>query len=171
MTTPEMNERLSALMDGELAAAEVGAVLAALRREPQLLARWRRYQLAAAALRNELGGAVDVTVLEAVHRRIEREPIPLPVRRRPGWRRWATGLALAASVAAVTVLGLDWWGARGGSAGEPVAQAGATRWENGLSPESEGALNAYLVEHGEYTPASGMNGLASYARFVSYDGR
>ncbi len=169
MTMPEIEEKLSALMDGELPDAEVAGVLGALRRDPALLGRWRRYQLAAAALRNELGGAADVTVVEAVRSRIEHEA-PAARRRRPHWRPWAGGLALAASVAAVTVLGLDWWTAGPGSAGE-VAQAGggATRWEDGLSPQSEDVLNAYLVEHGEYTAASGMNGLSAYARFVSYD--
>jgi hypothetical protein len=33
----------------------------------------------------------------------------------------------------------------------------------------ENTLNAYLVEHGEFSASPGLNGLTSYARFVSYD--
>jgi len=62
----------------------------------------------------------------------------------------------------------------------PVAPAGAagdarvvladeaTRWE-GADPGAEDALNALLIEHGEFTSASGMNGLTAYTKFVAYD--
>jgi len=43
-----------------------------------------------------------------------------------------------------------------------------TKWETS-TPDVEQTLNAFLVEHGEFAPQSGMNGLMAYAKFVSYD--
>ena len=49
----------------------------------------------------------------------------------------------------------------------------STKWETSTSApgdaEVERTLNAFLVEHGEFNPMSGMNGLMAYAKFVSYD--
>ena len=36
-------------------------------------------------------------------------------------------------------------------------------------PEQQSALNPYLVQHGEFTPAAGMNGLLSYVRVIGRD--
>jgi hypothetical protein len=33
-------------------------------------------------------------------------------------------------------------------------------------PEQQNALNPYLMQHGEFTPAAGMNGMLSYVRVV-----
>ena len=44
----------------------------------------------------------------------------------------------------------------------------ATKWDS-ATPDLEHALNTFLVEHGEFTTMSSMNGLMSYAKFVSYD--
>ncbi len=55
-----------------------------------------------------------------------------------------------------------------GLAQAPIAPTGVTRWET-LSPEFERTLNAYMVEHGEFQPHTGLSGLTFYARFVGYD--
>ena len=51
--------------------------------------------------------------------------------------------------------------------GDPV-RAGVRRWDT-REPEAESALNAYLVEHNEFAPTSGMNGMLPYVRVVGYD--
>ena len=47
-------------------------------------------------------------------------------------------------------------------------RTGATRWQS-VPNDVEDNLNAYLVEHSEFSPTSGMNGVMSYVRFVGYD--
>ena len=49
-----------------------------------------------------------------------------------------------------------------------LAPQHATRWSVS-SPDMEQTMNSFLVEHGEFSGAHGINGLTSYVRFVGYD--
>ena len=87
-----------------------------------------------------------------------------------------TGAALAASVAAVAIVGVRWMAPEDVAAPQYVAavenadylRTTATRWQS-VPTDVEENLNAYLVEHSEFSPTSSMNGVMSYVRFVGYD--
>ena len=176
-----MREKVSALLDGELGHGESDAMLDAVGRDPELADAWHLYHLIRAIFRNEpihpMGRLPD-----QIRDRIRAADDPPPARIVPlprNWRRWTPGLALAASFAAAIAVGSVLWTTNSADdadqlrarAGEqPAARvvARATKWD-AATPELEDELNAFLVEHGEFTPMSSMNGLATYAKFVSYD--
>lgn len=177
-----MSEKLSALIDNELDDLERARLLRELGRESDQAELWSRYHIIGLAMRRETvtwGGDLPGRVARA----LESEGIPgdgaeapaSPVfRLRPAGR-----LAIAASVAGVLLVGgLAVQLYPGDSSSGPAAPAAqqvavdseATRW-NDVDPQVEDALNALLVEHGEFTSASGMNGLTAYTKFVAYDSR
>lgn len=91
--------------------------------------------------------------------------------------RWVAGMAVAASVAAVAIVGVRSFGPDQGGAPQLFAQSvesadylrnDGIRWQ-AVSTDVENDLNMYLVQHSEFTPATGMNGVMSYVRFVGYD--
>jgi sigma-E factor negative regulatory protein RseA len=172
-----MQEKLSALVDGELDDHEIERVVRRVGEDDALAGTWQRYHLIRAALRNEsihFRPGLAHRISEAVEAEAPTAAAAPPARQitAPGW---LGGMALAASLAVVAIgvmLAMR-------SAQDPVtgpladvtrlaAAERATRWD-GADPELEDTLNAFLVEHGEFTTASGMNGLISYAKFVSYD--
>lgn len=179
----DIRECLSALMDGQASEAEAAHVLERLEQEPELAKAWERYHLIRAVLNRGLGPVLVNGLSERVAHEISRLPAPPDVSR---WRsnrraaaRWAGGLALAASLAGLTILGVRWLVPTeqlgdpgplvvGVSAPAEVVRAGVTRWEPG-EPEIADLLNTYLVQHNEISPAANMQGVMSYGRFVGYD--
>lgn len=175
-----MSEKVSALLDGELSGQERDEVLRQISRDTELAAAWSRYHLIGAVIREEsinhnsrlLDKIVSSLHAEpSVDQDNENDPasgkvIALPPLRE---RRKRTVLAIAASLVAVTTLAVFMTSNTPTYLSTPlvVDLESQTKWEKDL--EHEDALNGFLVEHGEFTPASGMNGLASYAKFVSYD--
>jgi len=176
-----MKEELSAMVDSELSRNDTDAVLQQTQYDHELFGRWNRYHLIGALLKNEhssAAGMVSAGLANRIHERIANEPTCLAPDK--DWRKergiatrksvikTVVGLALAASVGGIAVLTLQPPNsAEPGAAKGPVVQR-LTRWETN-QPEMEADLNTLLVEHGEFTPASGLNGLMAYAKFVSYD--
>jgi anti-sigma factor RsiW len=169
-----MHEKISALLDDELDGSDRREVLKLLGRDEKLAVVWQRYHLIRAGLRNE--PIVHIPGFsERLERRLLDEAVVAAPAARPaigGRRPWLPGLAVAASLAAVMALGL-----LTGVLDDPPSPAGSAevalvdqdmRWET-ATPELEHDLNAFLVEHGEFSQMSGMNGLMAYAKFVSYD--
>ena len=102
----QIKESLSALMDGEADELEVRRVLKSVSENDELRDTWRRHQMAAAAMRRELPRQV-VDYSSAIHNAIEQEP---DLYERPGFERFVKPLgrfAVAASVAALAVLGVQ----------------------------------------------------------------
>lgn len=178
-----MKENLSALMDGELSEHEQAQLIADLARDPQLARVWERYHLIRAALRKELGPMMFGGLSERVARGIGDTSagsvgVLRPQRGRQAVR-WTRGLALAASVAAIAILSVQWL-QPGDSDSQPaqVAVAPVTptkimsvdmaRWD-AAEPEVTHLLNTYLVEHNEMMPTADMKGVMTYGRFVGYD--
>lgn len=176
-----MREKISALLDGELSHGESDAMLDAVGRDADLADVWHRYHLIRSLFRNE--PILPMPQLsEHIRRKIgapDQAPSLLPVDGPVKSRSWTPGLALAASLAAVVAVGSLLWVTNSGDdngqlpalaadQATPRAAVRATKWD-AATPELEDELNAFLVEHGEFTPMSSMNGLASYAKFVSYD--
>lgn len=206
-------ELLSALLDGECTPAETEAALAAIERSPALKARWSRMCLTRDALagvavaKPSFDFAAGVMAAIASEAQTEANPRVVPLRRpavvaQPApalqpqrvatRRRWQpiTGLAAAASIAAVALVGgrallnapID------GGAGAPAASqltasvnpdivrvsadgqiSGAagqdSRWTQ-LDNETARQLNDYLLEHSNSRADAGMGGSLGYARLA-----
>lgn len=174
-----MKESLSAMMDAQLSEDEQAHVLTALSRDPELRKTWERYHLIRAALGKELGPVVPTGLSERIAARIRDLPPPAgagapATNNRRYAAKWVGSLALAASVAALAIFGAQWLAVPDPQPLPQIARqgdyvrAGTTRWDTD-EPEIAKALNVYLVQHNEFTPTSGMNGVFSYVRIVGYD--
>lgn len=155
-------ERLSALVDNETDAFETRRLIDELIRSDEDLARWERYHLIGDSLR---GGMVRIAprgFLEGVRRGIVEDlPVSEPpaVASRTHWLRSAAGVAVAASVAVVTLLGLQVV-MTGGDTPSPLP-ASVELAPAGSEPETELAVTPdprfarYLENHAELvTPGS-----------------
>ncbi|MDX1432463.1 MAG: sigma-E factor negative regulatory protein [Gammaproteobacteria bacterium] len=192
-------ESLSALMDGELTGASETRAIDALLGQAELGRRWARYHLIRAALRQELHGDPGASLHLAVRERLAREPAhhTRAASARPARRavlRPVAGLALAASVAAVAILGLQGRdddeppAATELAASSPAESAApaptaslARATPAGVGPAGTqttgearpaafdgGGLDRYLVRHNEYV-SGGMRGILPYARIVGHE--
>ena len=175
-----MKEMLSAAIDSESSERDFDAVLLECHAGDEMRRTWGRYHLIGSVMRNDHEvfprNAVADLVARVSHA-IRSEPTCLAPQSRWGLRRdistanvvrLITGLAVAASIGGIAVFALQPNAVSGPAIAELEAPQRMTRWQT-QQPEMETDLNALLVEHGEFTPASGLNGLMAYAKFVSYD--
>lgn len=181
-----MSEQISALIDDELSEFERARLLRDISRDEELARRWSRYQVIGLAMRRE-PIAASPELSGRVARALAQSPAhsaePSARQREPaGWYS-AGRVAMAASLVGVLLLGglaIDWRPAPApGVDAAPAAPQLALqlarlddglRWR-GVNADQGAALNALLVEHGEFASVSGMNGLSAYTKFVAYDGR
>ena len=178
MNDEHMKEKLSALVDNELDELEERRVFAALENDVALRRTWERYHLARAALHQDLDVIVPLNMAERVAQRIDAEPPTAVSFRRHRVARYLGTLAIAASVAAIAITGVQWIHqpapaplpslAANKPAPQNIIRSGTTRWDM-KEPEAESALKAYLVEHNEFASTSGLGGMMPYVRVVSYD--
>lgn len=178
MNDEHLKEKLSALVDNELDELEERRVFTALKGDVTLRRRWERYHLVRAALHQDVDVVVAQDTAEQVARRIEAEPSTAVSFRRHRVTRFLGTLAIAASVAAIAITGVQWVHqpaptslpalAANNPAPQNFIRSGTTRWDM-KEPEAESALNAYLVEHDEFASTSGLGGMMPYVRIVSYD--
>jgi anti-sigma factor RsiW len=119
---PELEAKLSALLDGELAPEEAAALREEIVRQPELAARLAELAAVDDALRALPGRRVPGDLRARLEQGIEAETMALPpaasARRAPprraprsgaasGWRRrWLAAVALAAAAAALALLAL-----------------------------------------------------------------
>ena len=188
-------EQISVLMDGELDDQQAHQLCGQLKSEDSFEC-WATFHLIGDALRNECivqSGfvqrfserlALEPTVLAPVAHVLHRAPEPhgfgFPSRAALRSRPWYYGMAAAASVAAVGIVG--WFGAQEFSLGPAISeQAGATsakpafasivtnaKSTAALSRQSQTpALDPYLLVHQEYSPATAMQGVRQYVRSVA----
>jgi len=178
------NELLSALVDGELHGSELDQALRVLAENKLATAQFQRYQQTQDVLKGYAERGLSSHLVNRISLALENEPvysqqtsqpkaevITLPT---PFWKQM-TGLAVAASVGALAVVGVMTQPQNNLVTNSPmaaidtptavitVAQAGE-RWIVD-APEIEYRLNNYLLEHNEQT---GSSGVFSYARVVSY---
>lgn len=172
-----MKSDISALMDGELGAPETEQSLQALREEGEAFEAWREYHLISDALQGRALLASDC--LHRVSQRLATEPFlmgPLPSQVVPAARPWFAPSALAASVAAVALVGWMAFAPQQETAPglAPVAQLpqpaqpapGAT--EPARVPLTPAAQD-YLFAHHAYSPRNSLQGMAPYVRSVSVE--
>ncbi len=106
----ELDSQLSAMFDDELPSAECELLARRLSRDEPLKARWGRYAVIGAAIRSERGVRLNARVAGRVSALVLAEPalgeapaVRVPA---PRWWRPLTGVAVAAGVAAVSILWL-----------------------------------------------------------------
>lgn len=175
------NEYLSALVDGELQGADLDWALQQLAQDPVAQAQFKRYQLTSDVMHEAVAFDPKLDLTQRISAAIADEPVysktsdseltgnnnVVPLRR--GFWKQATGLAMAASLGAFAVLGVM-SSSQYATGPETTLAANAVsvpsnRWTVG-EPEVADRLNSYLVNHSEYTGASGA---FSYARVVAYE--
>jgi sigma-E factor negative regulatory protein RseA len=180
----KLNEKLSALLDGELEPGQQEDLFKAISDNPELRVTWERYHLTRAVIRNELEGLVLSGLANRISDKISQEPVILAPRRSGvisgNIAKLAGGLAIAASVAAISIISLQPSdspdrGQLSSLASKSVVEnneyiraAGVTRWSK-RQPGLESTLNMYLVEHSEVTPTASFRGMMSYGRVAGYD--
>lgn len=185
-----MQEKLSSLVDAEVTGRERDSVLSALDQDRELRKTWERFHLIRAAMRHELSFTVSPDFADRIAARIQDTPatvVPFPRRFLTARRfaKGAAGLAVAASVAALSIAGLRLaWPtdpakpvllAQAPAPAVPTANQVVANPRRGIhwdtpQPELENSLNAFLVQHSEFTPTSGM-GVMSYVRIAGYDSK
>lgn len=183
-----VNESLSAMADGECDELERARVLKTLRGSAVLRRRWENLHTVRTVMRGERSDLLSAGFAAGVSRAIEDEAHMLVPDRPLGdgragrsWRRPAAGLAIAASVAVLSILGLNALrdevpDAQPVVAGSPwiappaarTAGVSGTRW-NVQRAELEQRLNTYLLNHMEYATMGDMQGMLPYSRLAGYD--
>ena len=179
MNNDELNEQLSALVDDELRRDEAAFLLKRLGHDPDAAGRFERYCLISDAMRRSLPPRIDFDLSTRISAALADEP-PFESRARTPSRRLlrpAAGLAVAASVAALSVL---LWPQPDLGAGtptpavasavpvgtapalRPVAHAGE-QWDR-LDPEVQRRLSGYLVNHSEHSSRAPINGVLTRVR-------
>ena len=173
-----MKTKISALMDGELDAQELNEPLSALAKDAEALETWRTYHLISDALQGRALLANDCR--RRVVARLADEPIligPLPSDvARPQRARWFVPSALAASMAAVALVG---WMAfapqqKAGpllaplaTAPQPAQVAARAASQAPVRLPMTAATRDYLIAHQALSPRNSLQGMAPFVRSVS----
>jgi len=181
----KLNEQLSAMFDGELEEHEHELLLHRLKQDEKMQKSFAHYQLIGDAMRHDLDKGATVDLVARVSRQLESESaltadrvakLPMKI------LRPVAGLAVAASVAAMAVVGVqnvalqDQGPLQQSPRLAQVApandfrQVSGTNW-NRSQPETEMRLNGYLVNHSEYTSGLSLQGMINYARIAGYDSK
>jgi sigma-E factor negative regulatory protein RseA len=108
--TKQIDEQISAFMDGELHESEHANIIQQICRDDESLNRWQRYHLISDSLRNNLPPAIDNQFAQSVMKALENEPTifaPAALKHKSTVKRKIAGVAMAASVAAVAVIGVQ----------------------------------------------------------------
>jgi len=147
----ELDSQLSAMFDNELAAGECELMARRLSRDEQLKARWGRYAVIGATIRTEGGARLHARIASRVSLAISAEPAvasgisqPYASNFATRWWRPAAGVAVAAGVAAVSIL---WVRVHSGPADQLLAQQTVPSQRTvagGIAPPSGGAVS-YVV--------------------------
>lgn len=107
--TDQFNEKISSLVDGELRETEHQQTVTSMLADEEKCCCWERYHLISNAMKRNLPHAIDCQFASRVKAEIENEPTvlaPSPHKTSSFGKRMA-GLAVAASVATVAVLGVQ----------------------------------------------------------------
>jgi len=194
-----LEEKLSALVDGEMSREEVDSMLDGLKHDKYSQMCWRHYHLISDALKNNLPDELPEDFVTRVSLAIEAEPLlSTPPRRAsnsPTFFRPAIGFALAASIAAVVFVGLGWNTQTGIEQMPTLASNAVTsvpNAPNGITtvstqpvvsytnvhgrqwdverPELASKLNDFLVNHDQYSAGDGMhNSVLPQVRIVGFE--
>ena len=164
MNASSANERLSAFVDGELEGPARDGIMDALYENPELRRAWARLHLIGDAMRGTGPIPGAGAVARNVGAALSSEPAarlkfrPKPRARRPGLHP-LSGLALAAAIAGIAVLGLHRLDG-GGVRSPPVADAShpesPAAGSAASTPERSGVRVASVVERRAAAESSGL---------------
>lgn len=183
-----MSEQLSALMDGELTPDEMARQISTLKNDSDLRQTWAAYHVLGDALRKSPQLSIDFSAKLA--RQLAEEPTVLAPQRKPQPSTPRYAMPLAASIAAVGLVGvLTWQMVRVNQSVAPLALAAApvaatqklalaqpkaalpVQVVAAKTPESvqfsRVVSNPYLLAHQEFSPSYAMEGIPAYVRTVS----
>ena len=185
----EKLEQISALVDDEL---EQGSrfALHALATDGAYQGVWGRYHLIGECLRGHLPARVDLQLAGRISKALHDDPV---LRGSHRWQRLlkpAAGLAIAATVAAVAVLGVRQIGSGPAATAMPplasnppatnndyqtvtvtagpVPQQPARNYSTPVD-DAQSRLNRYLVNYNEYRANAGVQGTLPYVRIVAHE--
>lgn len=180
----DFDESLSSFMDGEL--AEHTAILDKLKNCNETKACWLRYHMIRDTLRDSRPVTLSADFSGRVMRALESEPVIINsrfARYRYSFRRHmfkpAAGLAIAASVAAITVFTMqtfymqdtqtDFSVAANSAPPAYPATAVSSEVPSRVADKSQDEdLNSYLLEHMEHS-AAGVQGMMPYVRLAGFE--
>lgn len=198
MNKEQREQQLSALLDNELSEQQLQSFMQDLKQDPLADAEAaQRYSIMGDAMRDELTPASFMDISGAVHRAIEQEPAHTESTPTPkksafnlsallfGWMRPLTGMAVAASVAMVTLVTFNAVQNSEQSAqlaqSLPVIPMNAEIARNvqvastlNISPTSaqqQKELNRYMLEHSGYASQSTLQGMMPYVRAADVNTR
>lgn len=176
------DEQLSHLMDGE--SDDEAKLLAAIKEDAGLRARWERYHLIRDVMGNHLSEQGAISIAARVAAQLENEPTVLAPKRRRFFSREAivkpaAGFAIAATIATVAVMSVQ-TSQIAQNAGYEVAEVKMQPRSNvasmaraTLSAERkkhiravDSKLSNYLVKHNEHSVSARMQGALPYMRIV-----
>ncbi|MDQ7073909.1 MAG: sigma-E factor negative regulatory protein [Gammaproteobacteria bacterium] len=193
-TNKQVNESLSALMDGESDAREQKHILNLMAESEQvdLKLRWGRYHLISDGVQGDVP-LLSTNFAASVRDAIDNEPAILAPRAlrtiltRSTLLKGVAGFAIAASVALVSIVGLRSLQNEVGvdqqlaEQSQPLmllqprqdvrlvaAPLQGTRWNLHRSA-IEKRLNGYLATHTEHTVLGEVQGVVPYSRLAGYD--
>jgi sigma-E factor negative regulatory protein RseA len=167
-----MKAKISAMMDGELEAHELGEPLSSLAADQEARESWRTYHLISDVLHGDAILAANCT--RRVSQRLAQEPalvgpLPGPVHS-PERARWFVPSALAASIAAVAFVG--WIALAPQRETAPAVApapslAQAPRVAEPPRVPVTSATQDYLLAHQAFSPRNSLQGMVPYVRTVS----
>lgn len=124
--SPALAESLSALMDNQASELELQRLLKASADDGSVKSTWARYQLASAALRQDLPVLASADFAARISAALDEEaPHQQPAQRAHWWQTLGR-VAVAASVAGAVILGVQQYPQGGVGAGAEMATAPAT---------------------------------------------
>jgi len=147
----EFKERVSALVDSELTSFESRRLIDELENDAALRKRWSRYHLIGDILRDEVPVKIDRNFAAGVMERVHQETASGTVSIHANtWRKPLAGVAIAASVAVVSLLGLKNLTSEGGLTPAQIAKS-----ENTTTTSSQPvASSGVAVANGMVQPVS-----------------
>ena len=98
----QIQEQLSAFMDGELGKDETRFLLKRTEGDTVLVQRWTRYHVVRQALRRQEIVALRADFSRSLMARLDAETVPQS--NRTTWLRWGSGGAIAAAVAVTALM-------------------------------------------------------------------
>jgi len=170
---PKSEDEISALMDNETGRFELLRVSNEICSNEIELQRWGRYHLIRDALQGNLPDLIDKQFADNIRQLVQTEAASLghSTKQHSRFFKPGIGIALAASVAVVTVLAYRSFISTPDSLIVPTVAKVAGEADSTVDPVlasgnmRRARLNSYLVNHAEHT---GQHGMSNHARVIGY---
>ncbi len=194
-------ERISALMDGELSSQERELAIDYVKDDLEVKQNWQRYHIIGDTMRNTLPSMVQPDLAEKLNKMLENEPAILAPKSTVNSNKKIAskdftkpfiGLAIAASVTAVAIFGIQNTEQQtpsvDGSAPQVVSNEGGSlsnleqslataipktvrtvKYEPVENTIEATRLNSYILNHNQFNSRMGVQGVSPNARLVGHE--